>query len=237
MTIVDEVVKHLKMLADESIAEHSQRFFKSGEGDYGAGDKFLGIRVPVIRKTVKQFKQANLSDALELLSNEYHEIRLFAVLLMVALFERAKSDQAPQKQIVEAYLANTQYINNWDLVDSSAHKILGRYLLNKERSILHELSLSQCLWQKRISMMATYYFIKQGQFDDTFKIAENLMADSHDLIHKIVGWMLREVGNKDKQAEQRFLKKHYHNMPRTMLRYAIEKFPQAQRQQYLKGLI
>ncbi len=156
---------------------------------------------------------------------------------MVALFERGKSDQAQQKLIVDAYLANTQLINNWDLVDSSAHKILGKYLMNKDRNILHKLLLFHCLWEKRISMMATYYFIKQAEFEDTFTIAETLMEDPHDLIHKIVGWMLREVGNKDRQAEEVFLNKHYQNMPRTMLRYAIEKFPKEQRQQYLKGLI
>ena len=237
MAIVDEVIAHLKALANETIAEHSQRFFKTGDGEYGAGDNFLGLRVPVIRKTVKQFKQATLADALELLSNDYHEVRLFAVLLMVTLFERVKSDEAKQKQIVDAYLANTQYVNNWDLVDSSAHKILGNYLINKDRSILYKLSVSHCLWEKRISMMATYYFIKQGQFEDTFTIAETLLEDPHDLIHKIVGWMLREIGNQDKQAEQAFLNKHYQNMPRTMLRHAIEKFPEEQRQHYLRGLI
>jgi len=237
MTQAKEIFKTLIQSANPDIAEHSQRFFKTGEGDYGAGDKFLGIRVPVIRKLVKQSKQASMADAVELISNEYHEVRLFAVLLMVHFFERSKNDEAQQEEIVSAYLANTAFINNWDLVDSSAHKILGKYLFNKDRTLLFKLAKSASLWERRISMMSTYYFIKQGQFEDTFKIAEILLDDNHDLIHKIVGWMLREVGNKNKLAEENFLKSHYVNMPRTMLRYAIEKFPKEERELYLKGKI
>lgn len=236
---VEQILNQLTELADPDIAQHSSRFFKTGENDYGAGDKFLGLRVPVLRQKVKQFKQANLADALVLLKNEYHEVRLFAVLLMVSLYERAKKNdraaQAKRQAIVEAYLANTQYINNWDLVDSSAHKILGHYLFDKEREVLYQLAHSHHLWQKRIAMMTTYYFIKQGQFQDTFNLAEILLNDSHDLIHKIVGWMLREVGNIDKSAEEGFLITHYQAMPRTMLRYAIEKFPKNERQSYLVG--
>lgn len=232
---VEQVITELTALADPEIAQHSMRFFKSGEGEYGEGDKFLGLRVPVLRQIVKKFKQATIADALELLSNEYHEVRLFAVLLMVALFVRAKKDELQQQKVVEAYLAHTRFINNWDLVDSSAHKILGKYLLDKDRQILHRLSQSNDLWEKRIAMMATYYFIKQGEFTDTFQIAETLLADQHDLIHKIVGWMLREVGNIDRDAEIDFLKSRYQKMPRTMLRYAIEKFPKEQRKAYLSG--
>ena len=185
----------------------------------------------------KQYKKANLDDALALLKSEYHEVRLCAVFFMVAIFERARSSPQEQRIIVEAYLANTQYINNWDLVDSSAHKILGKYLLDKERETLHKLSHSNNLWEKRISMMATYTFIKEQQFEDTFRIAKTLLNDSHDLIHKIVGWMLREVGNQNKEAEEAFLLLHYKKMPRTMLRYAIEKFSKEERTAYLKGLI
>jgi 3-methyladenine DNA glycosylase AlkD len=235
--LVEQITKQLIGLANSDIAQHSQRFFKCGVGEYGAGDKFLGIRVPVLRKAVKQFKHATLADAIALLANEYHEVRLFSVLLMVALFEQAKKDETQQKIIVEAYLANTKYFNNWDLVDSSAHKILGKYLLNKNRDVLHQLSHSTCLWEKRISMMATFYLIKEQQFEDTLMIAKTLLDDEHDLIHKIVGWMLREVGNQNKAAEQEFLNIHYHKMPRTMLRYAIEKFPKEERKLYLKGLI
>lgn len=237
MMLTEEIINQLKNAGDHDIAQHAVRFFKTADGEYGAGDKFLGLRVPFLRKTIKQYKQATLKDALILLKNDYHEIRLFAVLLMVALFEQAKNDVNRQKKIVDAYLTHTQYINNWDLVDSSAHKILGKYLLDKEREILHQLSQSTCLWEKRISMMATYSLIKQGQFEDTFIIAKTLLNDPHDLIHKIVGWMLREVGNQNKVAEQTFLKCYYRAMPRTMLRYAIEKFPKEERQQYLKGEI
>lgn len=237
MTLVPTVLQQLKQKADSDIAQHSQRFFKTDEGEYGAGDKFLGLRVPILRQTVKQYKKANLDDALALLKSEYHEVRLCAVFFMVAIFERARSSPQEQKIIVEAYLANTQYINNWDLVDSSAHKILGKYLLDKERETLHKLSHSNNLWEKRISMMATYTFIKEQQFEDTFRIAKTLLNDSHDLIHKIVGWMLREVGNQNKEAEEAFLLLHYKKMPRTMLRYAIEKFSKEERTAYLKGLI
>lgn len=238
---VEQIIKQLIGLSDPVIAQHSQRFFKTNDGDYGAGDKFLGLRVPTLRKTVKQFKDVNLDDSIELLKNEYHEVRLCAVFFLVALFERASTkyntNLQRQKSIVDAYLANTQHINNWDLVDSSAHKILGKYLLTKDRQILDELSRSEDLWEKRISMMATYAFIKENQFEDTLRVAETLLNDSHDLIHKIVGWMLREVGNQDKATEEAFLLLHYKNMPRTMLRYAIEKFSKEERTAYLKGLI
>jgi 3-methyladenine DNA glycosylase AlkD len=235
--LVEQITKQLIQLSDPDIAQHSQRFFKTGDGDYGAGDQFLGLRVPTLRKTVKQFKNASLNDAIALLKSEYHEVRLCAVFFLVALFERAKSSPQAQETIVKTYLSNTQYINNWDLVDSSAHKILGKYLLDKDRAILHKLSLSDDLWEKRISMMTTYTFIKEQQFEDTFVIAKTLLNDSHDLIHKIVGWMLREVGNQDKSAEEAFLQLHYKKMPRTMLRYAIEKFSKEERASYLKGLI
>ncbi|MCO4800198.1 MAG: DNA alkylation repair protein, partial [Colwelliaceae bacterium] len=179
----------------------------------------------------------NLEDAIKLLKSEYHEVRLCAIFFLVSLFERAKSSHQTQSLIVDTYLLHTQYINNWDLVDSSAHKILGKFLLDKDRAILHKLSLSDDLWERRMSMMATYTFIKEQQFEDTFVIAKTLLNDSHDLIHKIVGWMLREVGNQNKEAEQKFLNEYYKNMPRTMLRYAIEKFSKEERQQYLTGKI
>lgn len=232
---VEQITKHLLSASNPEIAQHSQRFFKTAKGEYGEGDKFIGIRIPIIRQTLKDFKEATLSDALTLLQSEYHEIRLFAVLLLVRLYEKAKSDPNQQDVIVESYLANTQYINNWDIVDSSAHKILGHYYLNKDKSVLHELSRSDNLWKKRISMMATYTFIKSLHFEDTFIIAKRLLNDNHDLIHKIVGWMLREVGNKNKEAEIEFLQLHYKEMPRTMLRYAIEKFSKDERKAYLNG--
>lgn len=237
MLVVEVVLNEVKSHADADKARHAKGFFKTGEGQYGSGDKFLGVRVPILRKLVSVHKDVALKDALVLLSNEYHEVRLLAIFFMVKLFERAKKSPDHQKQIVDAYLSHTAFVNNWDLVDSSAHKILGVYLLDKNREILYQLAESSSLWERRIAMMATYTFIKQGQFEDTFSLAAILIKDKHDLIHKIVGWMLREVGNIDRAAEQDFLKAHYQQMPRTMLRYAIEKFEKPLRQQYLKGEI
>ncbi|GAA6205651.1 DNA alkylation repair protein [Thalassotalea sp. SU-HH00458] len=233
--LVEQITAQLINAGNPDIAQHSQRFFKTAKGEYGEGDKFIGIRIPVLRQTLKLYQNATLKEALVLLKHEYHEIRLFAVLLLVQLFEQSKKDEAKQSEIVKAYLANTHYINRWDIVDSSAHKILGKFYLNRNKSILHQLALSSHLWERRMAMMSTYTFIKNHQFDDALILAEILLHDKHDLIHKIVGWMLREVGNKNKQVAERFLQKHYQNMPRTMLRYAIEKFTKVERTAYLKG--
>jgi 3-methyladenine DNA glycosylase AlkD len=227
-----EIIDHLHRLADPEIAEHSQRFFKTAEGEYDAGDKFLGIRVPVIRQAVKKFKTIPLSVAEKLLMSEYHEIRLFAVLLLVFRFSKSSVDG--QDKIYHLYLGNTQYVNNWDLVDSSAHHIVGAYLSNKDRSVLYDLSKSNSLWERRIAIISTFYFIRKNQFDDTLHISELLLGDPEDLIHKAAGWMLREVGKRDTAIEVRFLKAHCQKMPRTMLRYAIEKFSKEERQKFLK---
>ena len=229
------ILDYLLSLKNPEIAAHSQRFFKTGKGEYGEGDVFLGIRVPIIRKAVRRFKAASMQDAGALLASQYHEVRLFAVLLLVAQFQKACLDN--QQEIYQLYLRNTQSINNWDLVDSSAHHIVGAYLLDNDRAILHKLAQSDLLWGRRIAIIATYHFIKQGQFEETLKIAEQLLNDDEDLIHKAVGWMLREVGNRDRIVEETFLKVHYQSMPRTMLRYAIEKFSAEKRKQYLQGLV
>ncbi|HEB63311.1 MAG TPA: DNA alkylation repair protein [Gammaproteobacteria bacterium] len=232
--IYQEITEHLHSLAHPKTAEHSQRFFKTGEGEYGFGDKFLGIRVPVIRKTVKKFKAAPLDVIVSLLKSEYHEIRLCALLMLVARFSRASDDE--QSEIYQIYLNHTQYVNNWDLVDSSSHHILGAYLDGRDRSILYDLSKSASLWERRIAIISTYYFInKKNQFNDTLQISEQLLSDQEELIHKAVGWMLREVGKRDLATEVDFLKSHYQQMPRTMLRYAIEKFDPSERQKYLRG--
>lgn len=228
-----EIKGYLHSLADAEIAEHSQRFFKTAKGEYGFGDKFLGIRVPILRQTVKKFKTTPLSIAAKLLKSEYHEIRLFALLLLVFRFSKSKSDE--QEKIYHMYLRNTRYVNNWDLVDSSAHYIIGAYLENKDKSVLYNLLKSNSLWERRIAIMSTFYFIKKNQFSDTLHISEKLLRDREDLIHKAVGWMLREIGNRDLDLEIAFLKIHYKKMPRTMLRYAIEKFSKEKRQKYLKG--
>lgn len=228
-----EITAHLNSLADPERARHSQRYFKTGPGEYGEGDKFLGLRVPVVRQAVKKYAAASLDTAAELLESEFHEVRLFALLLLVARF--GKSDAAGQEKIYRLYLRHTRHINNWDLVDSSAPYIVGGYLHDKERSILYPLAKSKSLWERRIAVMATFWFIRDGEFDDALRIATLLLNDPEDLIHKAVGWMLREIGKRDTASETAFLKAHCRNMPRTMLRYAIEKFTPAERQKYLAG--
>ena len=185
-----EIIDHLHSLANPEIAEHSQRFFKTAEGEYGFGDKFLGIRVPVIRQAVKKFETTPLSVAEKLLKSEYHEVRLYALLLLVFRFSKSSVDE--QDEIYHLYLSNTQYVNNWDLVDSSAHHIVGAYLENKDRSVLYDLSKSNSLWERRIAIISTFYFIRKNQFGDTLRISEQLLSDQEDLIHKAVGWMLRD---------------------------------------------
>ncbi len=228
-----EITGHLYSLGVPKIAEHSQRFFKTGEGEYGFGDKFLGVRVPVIRQAVKKYKNTPLSVAAKLLKSEYHEVRLFSLLLLVFRFSKSKPNE--QEEIYHIYLGNTHYINNWDLVDSSAHHIVGAYLENKDRSVLYDFSRSDSLWERRIAIISTFYFIKRNQFIDALRISEQLINDQEDLIHKAVGWMLREVGKRDLNTEVTFLKSHYQEMPRTMLRYAIEKFSKEERHMYLNG--
>ncbi len=230
--VIEEVTQLFTMLGDPAIAEHSMRFFKTGRGEYGEGDKFLGIRVPVIRKEVKKHLQISLKDAEQLLQSKYHEIRLFAVILLTEKFNRANENE--QQEIYSLYLANTAKVNNWDIVDASAHKIVGPFLLNKDRSKLYELARSKSMWERRIAIISTFYYIRHHQFEDTLKISKILLADSEDLIHKAVGWMLREVGKKSPSGLKAFLTKHSAEMPRTMLRYAIEKLPQNERKKYLR---
>lgn len=230
-----EIIECLVELSNPEIAQHSQRFFKTGKGEYGYGDKFLGIRVPVLRKHVKLFQDTRISNVEKLLKSKYHEVRLFSLLLMVSKF--SKGDFEEQEQIYNLYLSHTKYINNWDLVDSSAPYIVGSWLYDKDRSVLYELAHSKILWERRISIISTSFFIKNNQYSDTLNISNILLDDPEDLIHKAVGWMLREVGNRSRNEEEKYLKNRYKNMPRTMLRYAIEKFGQDRRQLYLKGLI
>ena len=220
-------------MADKKDSQFLQRFFKTGIGQYGEGDIFLGIRVPVLRKLSREYKTLQSAEVLPLLQSPYHEERLFALIILVNAF--AKGDEALRKQIYDLYLANTKYINNWDLVDISAPNIVGAFLMNKNRKSLYQLAKSKSLWERRIAVLATFYFIRQNQFTDTIQIAELLVRerDTEDLIHKATGWMLREVGKRDMQYAELFLQKHCKEMPRTMLRYAIEKFPPAKRQKYL----
>jgi 3-methyladenine DNA glycosylase AlkD len=229
------VLQAIFPLADEDYAQHLLRFYKTAEGEYGYGDKFLGIRVPALRKLVKQFRHLDLPEDCMLLSNEYHEVRMFALLLLVDKFERG--DEQIKNIIFKQYLRNWYFINNWDLVDCSAHKIVGAFLIDKDKSKLIELAVSKHLWQRRIAIVSTWYFIRRGHFETTLALCEMLLTDSEDLMHKACGWMLREVGKQDIAVLEAFLTSHYQKMPRTMLRYAIEKFPEAQRKAYLNGAI
>ncbi|MCU7905536.1 MAG: DNA alkylation repair protein [Candidatus Thiodiazotropha sp. (ex Epidulcina cf. delphinae)] len=230
-----QLSKILHGLADPSIASHSQRFFKTGKGEYGEGDRFLGIRVPILRQQAKRHQEMPLAEIRRLLKSRFHEERLCALLLLVRKF--ARGDEKERRAIYQLYMDSTRYINNWDLVDSSAYHIVGVYLADKERHPLYELAVASNLWERRIAIMSTLHFIKNHQFGDTLKLSRQLLDDNQDLIHKSVGWMLREIGNRDRSVTQDFLNKHYKRMPRTMLRYAIEKFPETLRKEYLAGRI
>jgi len=227
--------KSLQELADPEIAKHSARFFKTGKGEYGESDRFLGIRVPVLRQQAKKYRQIELSDIKKLLQSFFHEERLCSLIILVDKFSKGTEEE--KANIFNFYLDSIEHINNWDLVDSSAHYIVGVYLENRNRDILYKMAESGNLWERRIAIMSTFYLIKKNMFKDALNISEILLKDREDLIHKAVGWMLREIGKRDKPAEKNFLDKYYKDMPRTMLRYAIEKFQETERQKYLKGLV
>jgi len=229
-----DIKKELQLYANKERAEHSKRFFKTGKGEYGEGEKFLGTTVPEIHLVSKKFSSATFDDLEKLLeASSYHEEKLLALLILVSQFEKA--DEKQRQKIFNFYLKNRKAINNWDLVDCSCHKIVGVYLLDKPKDILYKYAKSENLWERRIAIISTYYFIKHNSFDDTIAIAEILLEDKHDLIHKAVGWMLREVGKKDIKILEEFIQKNSGKMPRTMLRYSIEKFPQPQRKEYLNN--
>jgi len=229
------VISDLQVLKDPKKAADSVRFYQTDKGGYGEGDQFLGIVVPKQRKISRKYKDLSLPELQELLDSQFHECR--SVALMILVLQYRKGNPEKHQQIVDLYLKNSKKIDNWDLVDMSAPYILGDWFLDRDRNILYEYAKSENLWQKRIAMLSTYGFIRKNQYEDTIKIAEILLNDKHDLIHKAVGWMLREVGKRDQAEEEKFLKKYYREMPRTMLRYAIEKFPESIRQKYLKGEI
>lgn len=229
----------LKKISQPEKREDYQRFFKTGKGEYGEGDVFIGVTVPNSRKVAKKYKDLPLSKVQKLLQSKIHEERLVALLILVEQFEISfeSQDYNKQKEIYKFYLKNTARINNWDLVDLSASKIVGVYLLDKDRKILHKLAKSRSLWERRIAIIASFYFIRNDDFKDSLKISTTLLSDKHDLIHKAVGWMLREIGKRDQKVLEKFLKKYYIKMPRTMLRYAIERFPEPLRLKYLKGAV
>jgi 3-methyladenine DNA glycosylase AlkD len=227
------IIERLKDMGDAGVASHSQRFFKTGKGEYAEGDIFLGIRVPELRKCAKEFREISLEDSLELLRSPLHEARLLALFVLVAKYKN-NSEKEP---IYASYLNHAEYINNWDLVDCSAEHIVGAHLFNGDKRPVYGLARSKGLWERRISVMSTFHFIKRNQYSDTLALAEILLDDREDLIHKATGWMLREIGKRDLQTEKGFLAKFYRKMPRTMLRYAIEKFPETERKAYLQNKV
>jgi 3-methyladenine DNA glycosylase AlkD len=228
---LQELRSELKALANPEAAAFLQKYFKTGRGEYGEGDRFLGIKIPVLRGLARKYKALPLEQAVDLLQSPYHEERMLALLLLVRMFE--KGDEPLRKRIYQTYLSHTRFINNWDLVDTSAPHIVGAYLENRSKAPLDKLSRSQSVWERRIAMLATQRYIKHGEFDDALRIADRLRKDEHDLIHKAAGWMLREIGQKDLVTLRAFLNQHHATMPRTMLRYAIEKLAPQERKLYL----
>lgn len=229
--MINNLRSDLKKSSNKNKAKVLQRFFKTGKGEYGEGDIFIGVTVPNIRNTAKKYYNIDFNNIKELLSSKIHEERLCAVLILVENFKNN------DKEIFDFYINNLKFVNNWDLVDLSADKIMGRYLFDKPKDLLFKLARSNNLWERRISIISTFYFIKNNDFKDTLKISELLLNDKQDLIHKAVGWMLREIGKRDLKIEEEFLRIHYKKMPRTMLRYSIEKFDEKKRKDYLLGKI
>ena len=225
------VRRRLREFADRDRAVFVRGFFKTGPGQYGEGDQFLGLRVPDLRKVEREFRNLPASDLRELLQSKWHEERLLALVILVDQYDRG--DKKERAAIYKLYMASTDRINNWDLVDCSAPQIVGGHLAQRSRKPLYRLVKSKSIWERRIALLATFYFIRLGEFDDTFALTESLLGDKHDLIHKAGGWMLREIGKRDRDALETFLRKHAAKMPRTMLRYAIERFSPAVRRRYL----
>jgi 3-methyladenine DNA glycosylase AlkD len=229
--MLDQIKKDLAQLGDPERAKNSRWFFKTGKGQYGEGDIFLGIPVPEQRKVARKYLLLSLDDVQELLNSKIHEYRFTALVILISKYRKA--EELLKEEIFNFILKNTQNINNWDLVDLSAPRIIGDYLLNKERSILYKLAKSKSVWERRISILSTFTFIDNNDFKDALNISELLLNDEHNLIHKAVGWALREIGKRDQNVEEQFLAKYYTHMPRTMLRYAIEKFAEKKRKKYL----
>lgn len=230
-----DVQKALAALANPEVAAGARRYFRTGPGQYGEGDEFRGIKVPVLRGVAKEFRALPFAEAKRLLASPFHEDRLAALIILVRQFQRG--DEALRERIYRLYIASARRVNNWDLVDTSAPYILGAWLEDKDRAPLYILARSKNLWERRMAMLATQWYIRKGDFDDALRLAAALAASEEDLIHKAVGWMLREVGARDRKREEAFLARRYKTMPRTMLRYAIEHFPEARRQAYLKGIL
>lgn len=235
--MLNELIEELKENTNPEQAKNLQRFFKTGKGEYGEGDVFLGIKVPVQRKIAKEYTNLSFQDLQILLNSKKHEERLIALIILTNKYKKSKKDTTKKRQIFEFYLKNTPNINNWDLVDLSAPNIVGDFSSIDGTEIIRFLAKSENLWERRIAIVSTHTFIRKRMFGETIAIADMLLKDEHDLIHKAVGWMLREVGKRNIDVLEIFLKERYKEMPRTMLRYAIEKFPEEKRKAYLKGEI
>jgi len=232
-----KIKSELEKYADPEKAEFLPHFFKAVPGGYGEGDLFMGVKVPFQRIIArKYYRDISLQEVEKLLQDPVHECRLTALFILCLRFGKSRTEE-DKKEIVDLYLRNLSFVNNWDMVDSSADKILGPYLMDKEKDLLCELAESGDLWKQRTAVMTTYYFIRNGRFTETLELAERFLGHKHDLIHKAVGWMLREIGKRNFSVEYEFLLKHYRAMPRTMLRYAIEKFEPQLREKFLKGRI
>jgi len=227
--------KRIKEESNKQQAKSLQWFFKTGAGEYGEGDVFAGIKMPLQRKIAKEFKNLSYNDIKEIVGSKIHEERMIGLLILQGKYELG--DEKEKEKAYDFYIRNRKGINNWDLVDISAPKIVGEHLLDQDKKILYQFACSKILWERRIAILSTFTFIRAGKFETTFKISDILLNDDHDLIHKAVGWMLREIGKKDLNAEEKFLKPRYKKMPRTMLRYAIEKFPEVKRKKYLLSKI
>lgn len=230
--ITKTITSELQALSNAEKREIFPKFFKAGKGEYGEGDRFLGVTVPNIRAIAKQYKNISLNEIRELMQSEWHEVRLCALLIMVE--KSKKKDEALRQQLFDLYLSQTDRINNWDLVDLSCRFIVGEYLLDKSRDILYQLAQSPLLWDNRIAIVSTYAFIRKGQLEDTYALSDLMMHHPHDLMHKAIGWMLREAGKRDSERLYDYVMSHRADMPRTMLRYAIEKFSPAERSILMK---
>ncbi|PJZ80844.1 DNA alkylation repair protein [Leptospira meyeri] len=232
--IQEQILSDLKKEGNKEKADFFPKFFKTGPGEYGEGDKFLGVTVPIQRKIAKKYyKEIDIPSLKSLITSPFHEVRLTTLFILVLKFESKDITEKKQKEIVDFYLKHTNSINNWDLVDSSADKILGAFLFQRPRDVLDTFHLSKDLWKNRISILSTFYFIRKNDFKDTLRYCESYLNHKHDLIHKATGWMLREIGNREKKTLISFLQSNAAKMPRTMLRYAIEKLPESERKFWL----
>jgi len=231
-----EIQKTFRQLQDSNRAISNLKFFKTAKGEYGYGDLFLGIRMPVTRQLAKDNIGLSLGNTKTLIKSKYHEERMLGLIILVNKYAKASQDDE-KENIYQVYISHFKYINNWDLVDVTCPHIVGKHLIDRDRAVLYQWAQSDDLWTKRISMITNWWFVRKGDLQDVFSIAEVLLGDEHDLIHKAVGWMLREAGKKDMRRTEVFMKQYYRSMPRTMLRYAIEQYPETKRQKYLKGKI